>query len=191
MDKYKKKKDSYNLVFAILWGLLFVYWFTTAIYNESMKSYITTLNKAIEYTDMIKPKELEFKKIKNPNEFNENFVIDEKDNMFSFDADTLVSTAIKFYDTTGCQLYYVNVDLEKAGKEIKNDKDAEEWAEKYVKDLIDDDYAVIYYEADSVEISNPDNSDGLKYVGVSDSITYGSKVSSLFNSKARIIVNEM
>ncbi|MEI3197852.1 MAG: hypothetical protein V8S56_03735 [Lachnospiraceae bacterium] len=140
---------------------------------------------------MIKPKELEFKKIKNPNEFNENFVIDEKDNMFSFDADTLVSTAIKFYDTTGCQLYYVNVDLEKAGKEIKNDKDAEEWAEKYVKDLIDDDYAVIYYEADSVEISNPDNSDGLKYVGVSDSITYGSKVSSLFNSKARIIVNEI
>ena len=135
MDKYKKKKDSYNLVFAIIWGLLFVYWFTTAIYNESMKSYITTLNKAIEYTDMIKPKELEFKKIKNPNEFNENFVIDEKDNMFSFDADTLVSTAIKFYDTTGCQLYYVNVDLEKAGKEIKNDKDAEEWAEKYVKDL--------------------------------------------------------
>ena len=126
MDKYKKKKDSYNLVFAILWGLLFVYWFTTAIYNVSMKSYITTLNKAIEYTDMIKPKELEFKKIKNPNEFNENFVIDEKDNMFSFDADTLVSTAIKFYDTTGCQLYYVNVDLEKAGKEIKNDKDAEE-----------------------------------------------------------------
>ena len=111
--------------------------------------------------------------------------------MFSFDADTLVSTAIKFYDTTGCQLYYVNVDLEKAGKEIKNDKDAEEWAEKYVKDLIDDDYAVIYYEADSVEISNPDNSDGLKYVGVSDSITYGSKVSSLFNSKARIIVNEI
>lgn len=100
MDKYKKKKDSYNLVFAILWGLLFVYWFTTAIYNVSMKSYITTLNKAIEYTDMIKPKELEFKKIKNPNEFNENFVIDEKDNMFSFDADTLVSTAIKFYDTT-------------------------------------------------------------------------------------------
>lgn len=191
MDKYKKKKDSYNLVFAILWGLLFVYWFTTAIYNVSMKSYITTLNKAIEYTDMIKPKELEFKKIKNPNEFNENFVIDEKDNMFSFDADTLVSTAIKFYDTTGCQLYYVNVDLEKAGKEIKNDKDAEEWAEKYVKDLIDDDYAVIYYEADSVEISNPDNSDGLKYVGVSDSITYGSKVSSLFNSKARIIVNEI
>ena len=162
MDKYKKKKDSYNLVFAILWGLLFVYWFTTAIYNVSMKSYITTLNKAIEYTDMIKPKELEFKKIKNPNEFNENFVIDEKDNMFSFDADTLVSTAIKFYDTTGCQLYYVNVD-----------------------------YAVIYYEADSVEISNPDNSDGLKYVGVSDSITYGSKVSSLFNSKARIIVNEI
>ena len=67
MDKYKKKKDSYNLVFAILWGLLFVYWFTTAIYNVSMKSYITTLNKAIEYTDMIKPKELEFKKIKNPN----------------------------------------------------------------------------------------------------------------------------
>ena len=66
-----------------------------------------------------------------------------------------------------------------------------EWAEKYVKDLIDDDYAVIYYEADSVEISNPDNSDGLKYVGVSDSITYGSKVSSLFNSKARIIVNEI
>ena len=63
MDKYKKKKDSYNLVFAIIWGLLFVYWFTTAIYNESMKSYITTLNKAIEYTDMIKPKELEFKKI--------------------------------------------------------------------------------------------------------------------------------
>ena len=116
MDKYKKKKDSYNLVFAILWGLLFVYWFTTAIYNVSMKSYITTLNKAIEYTDMIKPKELEFKKIKNPNEFNENFVIDEKDNMFSFDADTLVSTAIKFYDSTGCQLYYVNVDLEKAGK---------------------------------------------------------------------------
>ena len=50
MDKYKKKKDSYNLVFAILWGLLFVYWFTTAIYNVSMKSYITTLNKAIEYT---------------------------------------------------------------------------------------------------------------------------------------------
>lgn len=45
MDKYKKKKDSYNLVFAILWGLLFVYWFTTAIYNVSMKSYITTLNK--------------------------------------------------------------------------------------------------------------------------------------------------
>ncbi len=38
MDKYKKKKDSYNLVFAIIWGLLFVYWFTTAIYNESMKS---------------------------------------------------------------------------------------------------------------------------------------------------------
>lgn len=33
MDKYKKKKDSYNLVFAIIWGLLFVYWFTTAIYN--------------------------------------------------------------------------------------------------------------------------------------------------------------
>ena len=56
MDKYKKKKDSYNLIFAIIWGLLFVYWFTTAIYNESMKSYITTLNKAIEYTDMIKPK---------------------------------------------------------------------------------------------------------------------------------------
>lgn len=50
---------------------------------------------------------------------------------------------------------------------------------------------MIYYEADSVEISNPDNSDGLKYVGVSDSITYGSKVSSLFNSKARIIVNEI
>ena len=50
MDKYKKKKDSYNLVFAIIWGLLFVYWFTTAIYNVSMKSYITTLNKAIEYT---------------------------------------------------------------------------------------------------------------------------------------------
>ena len=62
MDKYKKKKDSYNLVFAILWGLLFVYWFTTAIYNVSMKSYITTLNKAIEYTDIKKQKNWSLRK---------------------------------------------------------------------------------------------------------------------------------
>lgn len=191
MDKYKKKIDLYDIVFVILWGLLLVYFLATVIYNVNRESYIAILNQAIEHTEMIRPEELDFKKIDNPNEFNEDFIINEIDNIYSRDSDSLASIAMKFYDITGCQLYYVNLGLEKAKKEIKNDEDAEEWAKKHVKDLIDDDYAVIYYQSDIIEISDPEKSDGLHYVQISDSITYGSKVSSLFNSKAKLIVNDI
>lgn len=193
MDNYKKKIAGCNLGIVALWvitvGIILFLAYSCVVEYKS----IIIAEDAIEHTKAIKPDSINSKKLNNPNSFNEDCAINEVDNYYRFDSNDLVSSAKKFYDVTGCQFYYVNLDLESVKDSIKDNKDADEWAVSHIKDLISDDYAVIYYVSDLVEVHNSDNKDygDVSNLYVSKNVMYGDKAKDLFIPEVRPIVNDI
>ncbi len=122
--------------------------------------------------------EYDRQKLDNPNPFNENCYIDQTGDRV-YNRGDATSAMFYFYEETGLQSYYVYVDLTDSG--VTTDAEADAYAMSVVKSLIDDPYAVIHYESNSIPVDD-------SYVSVYNQWLFGEATTPVLDAKGRNII---
>lgn len=188
MERNSKLISLYDSIIIFTWALFIIFFIVSGISNISRNVKVNNLEESINYTEYIMSNNTvkDRKRLDNPNDFNENCVINETNYYNEYNESDLVPVAMKFYDITGCQLYFVCVDLTGVDNvEYFSILDAENYAKSHVKELISDDYGVILYESPYLSIGRYNS------ISIDKMLLYGSKVSDVFDSWAREVSNDI
>ena len=186
-----KKSNFYKVSLKVLWISVFVIccviWFIGSFCSEKELDAYSEICRL----ELLKNKDsitYDFEKIDNPNSFNENCVL-EYSEYGLYNTDNKQNICLRFYEVTGFQLYFVDLDLDNS--DCTTIEEAKSYINSELNRLINDDYAVIYCSVSPKKISTGRSDDDYTYLSISDTIHYGKISSDKFNSQYRFLLSDL
>ena len=193
MSKHEKRNQLYTKAIILVWvGCIFftmVFGFVALLKLGQAGN----IEDAIIYTQNLNLSssnaEGTRKPLNNPNDFVEDCIISTGDTHHIYDRVSVQSAALKFYEVTGCQMYYIHFDLEDT--DIMSEAEGEAYIKAEIPKYIDDEYSLIIYSSDGKHTGEIDKYGYEEYVYVDSGIIYGKQTRELFNADTRTIVGDI